>query len=235
MDVVWKLRPNVKWHDGEPFTSADVQFTVEAINGPNYNPESTDGFDRISAVDTPDPLTAIVHYKEIYAPYDIQFIRGALPKHILAGRDIDKAGDYNRNPLGTGPYRLVEWKTGEYILLEKVPNYWRGTEYTKINRILFRFVTNTTTRVNQLKSGEVQLVALVPWDKVRELSNMPSVRLNRVLGNGYEHVTLNEKHFAPFADVRVRKALAHAVDRDLIIKTILDGLVTSVDGPVQPL
>jgi peptide/nickel transport system substrate-binding protein len=85
MDVVWKLRPGVKWHDGTPLTSADVKFTVDAINGPNYNPESTDGFDRIASVDTPDPLTAVVHYREIYAPYDIQFIRGMLPKHVLDG------------------------------------------------------------------------------------------------------------------------------------------------------
>ncbi len=126
MDVTWKLRPDVTWHDGQPFTSADVKFTVDAINGPNYNPESTDGFDRITSVDTPDPLTAVVHYKEIYAPYDIQFIRGALPKHVLEGRDIDRAQDYNRNPLGTGPYHVVEWKAGEHILLERVPHYWRG-------------------------------------------------------------------------------------------------------------
>ena len=73
MDVIWKLRPNVKWHDGVPFTSADVKFTVEALNDSAYNPESTDGFDRIESVDTPDPLTAIVHYREIYAPYAHQF------------------------------------------------------------------------------------------------------------------------------------------------------------------
>src|SRR6267143_4026529 len=79
MDVTWKLRPGVTWQDGKPLTSADVKFTADAINGPNYNPESTDGFDRIGSVDTPDALTAIVHYKEIYAPYDIQFIRGMLP------------------------------------------------------------------------------------------------------------------------------------------------------------
>src|SRR6266699_7169003 len=121
MDVTWKLRPGVRWHDGTPFTSADVKFTVDAINSPKYNPESTDGFDRISSVDTPDPLTAIVHYREIYAPFDIQFIRGALPKHVLDGRDIDGAQDYNRNPLGTGPYRLAEWKAGELILLARVP------------------------------------------------------------------------------------------------------------------
>src|SRR5262249_42563374 len=105
MDVTWKIRAGVRWHDGAPFTSADVKFTVDAITSPAYNPESTDGFDRITSVDTPDPLTAVVHYKEVYAPYDIQFVRGTLPKHVLEGRDIDRAQDYNRGPLGTGPYR----------------------------------------------------------------------------------------------------------------------------------
>jgi peptide/nickel transport system substrate-binding protein len=235
MDVTWKLRPGVKWHDGKPHTSADVKFTVDAINKGDWKPESTDGFDRIASVDTPDSLTAVVHYKEVYAPYQMQFFRGTLPKHVLDGRDIDKANDYNRSPLGTGPYKIAEWKTAEYVVLEKVPGYWRGAEYPKINRLLFRFVANTTTRINQLKSGEVHLVALVPWDKVRELKTVPSLRLNQVLGNGYEHVTLNEQHFPPFADVRVRRALAHAIDRDLLVKTILDSLVTVVNGPIQPL
>ncbi len=91
MDVTWKLRPGIKWHDGHPFTSADVKFTVDAINDPAWNPESTDGFDRIASVDTPDPLTAVVHYKEHYAPFENQFIRGTLPKHLLEGKDIEKA------------------------------------------------------------------------------------------------------------------------------------------------
>jgi peptide/nickel transport system substrate-binding protein len=234
MDVVWTLRPGVTWHDGTPFTSADVQFTVDAINGPNYNPESTDGFDRITSVDTPDPLTAVVHYKEIYAPYDIQFIRGALPKHILQGRDIDRAQDYNRNPLGTGPYRVVEWKAGEYILLERVPHYWRGDEYPKIRRLLFKFVANTNTRINQLKSGEVHVVALAPWDKYREMTGIPSIVVTKTRGNAYEHVTLNERQFPPFADVRVRRALISALDRELYTRTILDGLAPVADGPIQP-
>ena len=235
MDVTWKLRPGVRWHDGQPHTSADVKFTVDVINKGDWKPESVDGFDRISSVDTPDSLTAVVHYREVYAPYQLQFVRGTLPKHVLEGRSIDGANDYNRAPLGTGPYRIAEWKTGEYALLEKVPGYWRGNEFPKIRRILFRFVPNTTTRINLLKSGEVHVVALVPWDKVRELRNLAGVRLNQVVGNGYEHVALNERHFPPFADVRVRRALAHAVDRDLIVRTILDGLVQVVNGPIQPL
>ena len=234
MDVTWKLRPNVAWHDGTPFTSADVKFTVDAINGPNYNPESTDGFDRISSVETPDPMTAVVHYREIYAPYDIQFIRGTLPRHLLEGRDIDRAQDYNRRPLGTGPYRVAEWKAGEYIVLERVPHYWRGDGYPRIRQLLFKFVANTNTRINLLKSGEVHLVAQVPWDKYREVSSLPSIALHRTEGNAYEHVTLNEKRFTPFADVRVRRALIHALDRELYARTILDGLAPVTHGPVQP-
>jgi peptide/nickel transport system substrate-binding protein len=235
MDVTWKLRPKVTWHDGVPFTSADVKFTVEAINSPSYHPESADGFDRIGSVDTPDPLTAVLHYKEVYAPYAIQFIRGALPKHVLAGRDIDRAQDYNRNPLGTGPYRVAEWKSGEHILLERVPHYWRGGEYPRIRRLMFKFVPNTNTRINQLKNGEVHVVALVPWDKYREIARLESIAVHKTAGNAYEHVTLNEREFPPFTDLRVRRALMHAIDRELLARTILDGLAPVAHGPIQPL
>ena len=235
MDVTWKLRPGVTWHDGTPFTSADVQFTVEAINDPGYNPESTDGFDRISSVDAPDPLTAVVHYKEVYAPYALQFVRGALPRHVLQGRDIERATDYNRAPLGTGPYRVAEWRSGEYIRLERVANYWRGPELPRIEQILFRFIPNTNTRINQLRTGEVHLVAMFPWDKYREVASFPGVNVRRTPGNAYEHVTLNERRVAAFKDARVRRALLHAIDRDLIAASILDGLAPVTHGPIQPM
>ena len=234
MDVTWKLRPGIKWHDGVPFTAADVKFTVDAINSPQYNPESTDGFDRISSVDTPDALTAVVHYRERYAPYQLQFVRGAFPKHLLEGQDIDRATAYNRAPLGTGPYRVVEWKTGEYILLERVPDYWRGSEYPRIKRIQFKFIPNTTTRVNQLASGEAHVVALIPWDKARELSAVPGLSVRRMMGNSYEHITLNERQVEAFRDVRVRQALIHAIDRELIVRTILDSLAPVIHGAIQP-
>ena len=234
MDVTWKLRPEVKWHDGTPHTSADVKFTVEAINSPAYNPESTDGFDRITSVDTPDPLTAVLHYHEVYAPYALQFVRGTLPQHVLAGRDIDTANDYNRAPLGTGPYKVGEWKSGEYIRLDAVPNYWRGAQFPAIKTLLFKFIANTNTRITQLKSGEVDMVVMFPWDKHREVAAIPGVSVHRIDGNGYEHVTLNERAFPAFADVRVRQALTHAVDRALLSTTILEGLAPVTHGPVQP-
>jgi peptide/nickel transport system substrate-binding protein len=233
MDVTWRIRPGVRWHDGVPFTSADIKFTVDAINSPNYNPESTDGFDRIEGVDTPDSLTAIVKYREVYAPYALQFVRGALPRHVLEGRDIDGAQDYNRNPLGTGPYRVAEWKTGEYVLLERVPNYWQGDSLPAIRRLLFRFIANTTTRINQLRGGEVHVTALVPWDKYREVRGAPGISIHRMPGNSYEHVTLNQRSVEAFRDVRVRRALTHAIDRELLVRTILDSLAPVIHGPIQ--
>ena len=233
MDVTWRLR-DVSWHDGTPVSSADVKFTVDAINDPSYNPESTDGFDRIASVDTPDARTAVVHYREVYAPYALQFVRGLLPKHVLRGRDIDTASDYNRAPLGTGPYRVAEWKSGEYIRLERVPNYWRGGGTPRIKQLLFKFIPNTNTRINQLKSGEVHLVAMMPWDKYRELEGVAGVVVHRTPGNAYEHVTLNEQAVPAFQDVRVRRALMHAIDRELLVRTILGGLAPITNGPIQP-
>jgi peptide/nickel transport system substrate-binding protein len=233
MDVTWRLRPGITWHDGQPLTSADVKFTVDAINSPQYNPESTDGFDRIASVETPDALTAIVHYREVYAPYALQFVRGCLPRHLLEGRDIDRADDYNRHLLGTGPYKVAEWKTGEYILLERVPGYWRGPAH--IARLLFKFLPNTTTRMTELQNRDVHIVATLPWDKYREIAATPGIVVRRTPGNAYEHVTLNERRVPAFSDVRVRRALTYAVDRALISRTILDGLAPVANGPIQPI
>ena len=74
----------------------------------------------------------------------------------------------------------------------------------------------------------------MPWDKHREIAGVPGLAVHRTPGNAYEHVTLNERQFPPFADVRVRRALTHAVDRDLIVRTILDGLAPVTHGPIQP-
>jgi peptide/nickel transport system substrate-binding protein len=232
MVVTWKLRPGIRWHDGAPFTSGDVKFTVEAINDPAYNPESTDGFERIERVETPDPLTAVVHYREVYAPYQDQFWRGCLPRHLLAGKDLNRSPFYDRDPLGTGPYRVKEWKTGEYLLLERNPNYWRGP--VKIRQILFRFLTNTNTRLNQLRAGEVHLVDNVPLDKVREAEAIPGLTVTRTVANSYVNLSLNQKTVPAFRDLRVRQALAQAIDRQAIARDLLGSVVTVVNSVIQP-
>lgn len=233
LEVTWKLRPGVRWQDGEPFTSADIAFTVATINDPAYNPESTDGFDLIEEVRTPDEHTAIVRYREVYAAYQDQFWRGALPKHLLEGKDMNAFPQYDRNPVGTGPYKVKEWKTGEYLLLERNPDYWRGVP--KIRQILFRFLPSSNTRVNQLRSGEVHVVDNVPLDKLDELQDAHGLVLSHTMANSYAHVALNLREVPAFRDLRVRQAIAHAIDRKAIAEEVLGGVVTVVDSVIQPM
>jgi peptide/nickel transport system substrate-binding protein len=119
------------------------------------------------------------------------------------------------------------------VLLERVPNYWRGDSLPAIRRIVFRFVANTSTRMNQLRGGEIHVTALVPWDKYREVRDVPGLSIHKMPGNSYEHVTLNQRSVEAFRDVRVRRALTHAIDRELIVRTILDSLAPVIHGPIQ--
>jgi peptide/nickel transport system substrate-binding protein len=233
LEVTWKLRSGVLWHDGAPFTSEDVAFTVAAINDPGYNPESTEGFDLIESVETPDEHTAVVTYGTVYAPYQDQFWRGALPSHLLEGADLNAFPAYDRNPLGTGPYKVKEWRTGEYLLLERNEEYWRGAP--KIRQILFRFLPSSNTRMNQLRAGEVHVVDNVPLDKLDELEGVSGLTLSRTMANSYAHVALNLREVPAFRDRRVRQAMAHAVDRRAIAEDVLDGVVTVVDSVIQPM
>ena len=232
MDVTWKLRKGVHWHDGAPLTSADLRFTVEAINDPAYNPESTDGFDRIESVEILDEHTAVVHYREVYAPYQDQFWRGCLPRHILEGKDLNAYPPYDRSPVGTGPYKVKEWRTSEYLLLEANPEYWGGAP--AIQQILFRFLPSSNTRLNQLRSGEVHIVDNVPLDKVKEAESIPGIRVSRTMANSYAHIALNLREVPAFRDVRVRQAVAHAIDRHAIARDVLEGVVPVVDSVIQP-
>jgi len=233
MDVTWKLRAGIEWHDGAPFTSADVAFTVAAINDPVYNPESTEGFDLIESVTTPDALTAVVRYREVYAAYQDQFWRGVLPSHLLDGKDLNAFPEYDRNPIGTGPYRVKEWRTGEFLLLERHEAYWRGAP--EIREILFRFLPSSNTRVNQLRSGEVHVVDNVPLDKLDELETLERTTLSRTMANSYANIALNLKEVPAFGDLRVRRAIAHAIDRNAIANDVLQGVVKVVDSVIQPM
>ncbi|MGH9336029.1 MAG: peptide ABC transporter substrate-binding protein [Vicinamibacteria bacterium] len=231
--VTWKLRPGIRWQDGARFTSKDVAFTVAAINDPEYNPESTEGFDLIESVATPDDVTAVVTYREIYAAYQDQFWRGALPSHVLAGKDLSSFPEYDRKPIGTGPYRVKEWRTGEYLLLERNEEYWRGVP--AIRQILFRFLPSSNTRMNQLRAGEVHVVDNVPLDKIDEIEGAPGVRVSRVMGNSYAHLALNLREVPAFRDLRVRQAVAHAIDRRAIAEDVLEGEVAVSDSVIQPM
>ena len=123
--IVFHLRKGVRWHDGEPFTSRDVRFTYQKLADPGVRTPFGADFSLIKKLETPDPYTVEVIYKEPFAPALESWTMGIIPEHIFKNGDINN-NPANRHPIGTGPYKFVEWKTDEKIVLAANPDYFEG-------------------------------------------------------------------------------------------------------------
>ncbi|MPY67902.1 peptide ABC transporter substrate-binding protein [Deinococcus sp. SDU3-2] len=237
MVITYKLRPNVKWHDGKPFTSADVKFTWEAVKNPKFIAESKSGTEDISRIETPDPLTAVVYYKRVAPDFaSTLFTFGILPRHALIGKDLN-TDVYNTKPLGTGPFIVKEFRRGQYVALVRNPNYWRkdakGQSLPYLDAMNFKIIPDSNTLVAQLRSGEVQMAYNVPYAQVKQLDALAGMKVvqNKVLS--WQHLDFNFKGPAALRDIAVRQAFAHAINRGAISKA-LGGYPQVIDSVVVP-
>jgi peptide/nickel transport system substrate-binding protein len=195
-------------------------------------------FKDLEAVDTPDPLTAVFRFGK---PTPFQLIRNALPaltavlpRHIYDGTDIE-ANPANNAPVGTGPYVWGEHRPGEYYLLRRNENYW-AEDLPYLDEIVFRVLPDRAAAAGALEAGEIQLAAfsMVP---LADLARMDAVEGIRVIPEGYEALTyqlvveINHRR-KELADRRVRQAIAHAIDRDFVVRTIFLGYAAPSTGPV---
>ena len=237
--ISFSLRPGVKWHDGQDFSSADVAFSALEVWKKLQNLGRA-VFRDLEAVETPDGLTAVLRFS---APTPPSLIRNALPaltsvlpKHLFAGTDIMK-NPANLQLVGTGPFRHVEYKRGEYHLLRRNPSYW-GKGQPGLDEILFRTLPDRAAAANALEAGDIQLAAFsaVP---LSDLARIGKVSGLKVYTSGYEaltyQLTVEINHRTPvLADVRVRQAIAHAIDRGFVTKTIFLDTATAAFGPIPP-
>ncbi|WP_246580256.1 peptide ABC transporter substrate-binding protein [Deinococcus aestuarii] len=237
MTVTYKLRPNVKWSDGQPFTSADVRFTWEAVKNPKFIAESKDGTEDIESIATPDPLTVVVNYKRVAPDFaSTLFTFGILPKHTLEGKDLN-TDPYNEKPLGTGPFRVKEFRRGQYVVLERNPFYWRkdakGVQLPYLDGMIFKIIPDSNTLVTQLRSGEVQMAYGVPYSQVQQLDSVPGLKVikNNVLS--WQHLDFNMKNVAAFKDPNVRKAIAYGINKTALSRA-LGGYPTPINTVVVP-
>ena len=222
--VTYRLRHGVLWHDGVPFTSADVAFSVKTILDPRVNTSSTDGFIAISRVETPDPYTVVVHLKYPYAPFVTRFFTagvgsGLLPKHLLAGKDINHAA-YNGLPNGLGPYEYVRWRRGDEVVMRAFPKYWGGRP--KMRRLTYRIIPDANTALNELRSHELDAFVRVPDEEYPVAANIPGSRTINYDTTGFEHIAFNFR-VPVLRDRRVREAIAHALDRVTIREKVTHG------------
>jgi len=253
LTITWKLKPDLKWSDGEPITSKDVLFTWQSQMDPANAPVTRSGFDKIASIDTPDDTTAVLHFSSVYAPWQGLFATGAqgisgglLPEHILKGKTgLDKEPEIHSPTVVAGPYMVQEWVAGDHLTLVPNPN-WSGNK-PKLDTINIKFVPDPETALAALKTGDVDLVPDFTESDIPSIQGLePAQHLRVDTTPSFEHLFFNlgitnstakdasgkvvgnsdQPGFCPFQDVNVRKAFMLATDRDTIAKTLLFGQVT---------
>jgi len=237
LTITFNLQEGVTWHDGEPFTSADVQFGIMEVLR-EIHPRGGATLKVIESVETPDDMTAVLTLSQP-APYLMVALNGyespIVAKHIFEGGD-PRQNDTANAPVGTGPFKFVEWQKGQYVRLDKNEDYWRdGLPY--LDRVVVRFIADASTRAAAMESGEVHYGAFgaVPYIDVERLAAMDHLEATT---EGYEYFApIMQLQFntevEPYDDPRVRRAIAYAVDREFVIDNIWFGFGNPATGPIH--
>ena len=234
------LRRGVTWHDGQPFTSADVKFTFEQALLKYHSRTRAALQDLLERVDTPDDHTAVFRLKRPYSPLlqRLDVVEASIiPRHIYATQDL-LAGEATRRPVGTGPFRFVSYTPADRVVLERNPVYFRAG-LPGVDRLVFRIMPNAATAVAALEKGEIDYVGSVAGPEVERLRKTPGIAI--VSGSGgsggsiCEDVLIPNLSRAPLGDLRVRRAIAMALDRRFIVDHVYFGQGRPATGPISHL
>lgn len=224
----FKLRPNVKFHNGETLSSNDVKFTFERMIA-NKAPAAflVAALDRVEVIDA---LNFRMVLKYPFGPFITHLAHTATS--IVNEKAVTAGGaDYGRNPVGTGPFKFVEWKAGDSITLAANDAYFLGAP--KAKNIRFRFIPEDANRAIALETGEVDIVYDVGPNDYKNLDAIPEINAMRIAGltTFYMGFNLAKK---PFDDVRVRQAINYALDVDTATRVAFEGFAVPAKGPLAP-
>lgn len=235
LTVTWRLRPDLKWSDGEPLTADDIKFTWEAVADPASGNVLSLGFELIESIETPDDLTAVIQYSTINQAYLQQFMYGLLPRHAT-GEPADMLNwAWNRQPVGAGPFVVAEWNAGDTIVMTRNPHYYlAGQPY--LASLIFKVVPDTGAQVAMMAQGEGH-VQLWPGEvkeiydeqtagmaTLQEISGQWNMALYFNLSRPFDDDPGATPPHPILGDLRVRQALAHAIDYDLVINEVSPGV-----------
>jgi peptide/nickel transport system substrate-binding protein len=224
----FKLRRGVRWHDGAPFTAADVKFTFERILDPKSGSLLWSDFSVIDRIETPDSLTVRFVLRTPFAAFLtlLGYNAGIIPEHAFAGRPIVDDAEFNRRrPIGTGPFRVVDAVPGSSLTLEANPDYYGAKP--RLRRVVFKLVPDAGAQVAQLRAGELDLVTLEPAS-LPGVKGAPGIVIREATVPQHYYVAFNQRQ-ALFKPPAVRRALDLAVNRRAIVDGVLKG---SADLPV---
>jgi len=235
LTYTFQLVKNATWHDQKLFTSADVKFTFGEVLS-KYHPRGSVVLKAVDSIETPDPYTVIFRLKHPYDPL-LKFMGNegfVIPKHLYENTDILK-NPYNLKPVGTGPFVFKEWKKGSHITLERNPSYFKkGKPY--LDRIIIKIVPDASSRMIAFEAKEIDYLYYInlPASEVSRFKNRPGYVVS---SKGHEDgpsvmlVAFNLKK-APFNNLKVRQAIAHAIDKEYIEAKADYGLGKVAIGPI---
>jgi peptide/nickel transport system substrate-binding protein len=237
LTYTFKLRKGVTFHDGTPLNAQAVKFSIERQINPEHPaaklgkyPFANYFFGNVKAVEVMDDSTVRFVLKEARASFLAVLTAGAAS--IVSPTAAMKSGlDYATAPVGTGPFKFASWDRGQRVVLEKNPTYWRFP--IKVDRVIFRPVTEAQARLTELLTGALDLIVDTPPDFMDQLENNPKVTLQRRVGAHVWYLGFNNSK-KPFDDKRVRQALNYAVNKEAIVRDVLKGTGAVSKGPVLP-
>ncbi len=236
LSIIFKLKPNLVWSDGKPLTSADCVFTLNLIQDDKTQSPYKSDYMKIKSVKALDAQTFEVRYSEIFSPALATWASLAiLPKHVFQGVNIMNT-DLSRHPKASiGPYFLKDWQTQQNITMTANPHYFDGDVW--IDERITRIIPDSATQFLELSAGKIDMASLTPTQYTRLFDNNQRLKheynRHRYLSNSYTYLGFNLKR-APFDDIRVRQALAYAIDRQELVEGVLLGLGEIIASPYKP-
>jgi peptide/nickel transport system substrate-binding protein len=243
LTVTWKLREGLKWSDGEALTSDDVRFTIEVLSNPDSGAlVGTSGFDLITNVETPDDLTTVLTYSEPYPGYLDQFAYGLFPRHATGEPAEMASWEWNRNPVTAGPFIVDNWASGESISFTRNPNYYEeGKPY--LDGLVFAIVPEAAAQTAMMLNGDAQ-VHLWPGEFKADYDEFLKGKAQQYLIPGIWNMAIDFNLSAPFdgdptaatphpilGDLRVRQAIASAINYQTLQQDVLQGSVSDSTNP----
>ncbi len=232
----FKLREGVSWHDGAPFTAEDVKFTFESILDPKVNTVMRGHFKSLKGVDALDKTTVRFALDQPFAAFPAfmghlgTVCVGIIPKHALSGQDLNTTPFNKTAPIGTGPFKFKELKAADHVTLVAYDDYHFGRPL--LDTFNWKIIPDSNNAVAQLRTGELT-AGLVSPAQAQALQSVSELKIERAPRVGFSYVGLNKSR-PLFKDVRVRKAMMHALDRESILKKIYLDMYQLASGPVPP-
>jgi peptide/nickel transport system substrate-binding protein len=230
----FRLRQNVKWHDGAPFSAEDVKFSLENITR-KLHPWGRNAFAALSVVEVLDPRTVVLRF-ERPNPFVLSAstvsIAAILPKHLWANQDPVQ-NPHNRKPVGTGPFILVENRVGDRLIYRRNPNFYIPGQ-PAFDELVLRVMPDGAARVAALENGEIDMLNTfaLPTTEVRRVSRLPNIKIASTGQAAPTYLCTFNLRSPQLAKLQVRHALGHAIDRAFIRNTVMPGLADPVIGPV---